>query len=370
MVPRYGPVGGGERFVMALTEQLAKNPRLEMHVFANSWEKGIGGIIFHKVPVIKFPRFLTTVSFAWLAHRQIKASGMDLIHTHDRILHADLFTAHGIPHKDWTRDVRQKRPSLFDRTTAWVENRLVTSNRCRYIMPVSTLAGERIIKTFPDIDDKVSVVHPGVDIKPFEGLDRARCRMQIRQRFGLSHSDRVVLFVGMNFEVKGLKKIMAAVAHLKNKQPNAVTKLLVVGKGDQKHYQKLARKLDIADRVVFTGVWKDEIAPIYMACDLFAMLSVYDTFGLTVLEAMAAGLPVIISPTVGARDIVREGKNGFVVDPEQSGEISQRMETALNPTHNAQMAKSARTTARAHTWSAIAKKVTAIYSELLNRDLM
>lgn len=369
VVRGYGRVGGGERFVMALTEQLAKNPLLEMHVFANRWEKVGDAVIFHKVPAANFPRSLTTLGFAWMAHRRIRAAGMDLIHAHDRILHADLFTAHGIPHKEWTRDVRQKRPSLFDRTTAWVEKRLLKSERCRHILPVSTLASERIVRTFPDIVDKVTVVHPGVDIKPFEHLDRKRCRKEIRQKFGFTDSDRLILFVGMNFEVKGLDKIMAAVARLKDQKPDAAVKLLVVGKGNQKKYLQLARQMGISDRIVFASVWTDEIAPVYVASDLFMMLSVYDTFGLTILEAMAAGLPVVISPTVGARDIIRNGRNGFVVDPDDPDEISLRMEASLDPAQNAQMAQSARITARAHTWAAIAEKITVIYGELLGRNL-
>jgi UDP-glucose:(heptosyl)LPS alpha-1,3-glucosyltransferase len=368
VVPRYGRVGGGERFVMALTEQLAAIDGLQMHVFANHWDTNSPNVHFHKVPIITFPRFLTTLSFAYLANKRIAAAGMDLIHTHDRILNADLFTAHGLPHATWIREVRRKRPSLFDRTTAWVERRLVISARCRAILPVSTLVKEKMIAAFPRIEDKIRVMTPGVDTAPFDVLDRHECRVRIRRQFGIAETDRVILFVGMNFEVKGMEAILAAMGRLKQRQPEVATRLLVIGKGDVKRYRGIARQLGIEKNVLFAGVWRDEIAPVYLAADLFALLSVHDTFGLAVLEAMAAGLPVIISPTVGARDILRSGENGYIVDSSNTEEVSRLIAQALEPKENAQLARCARQTAQAHSWPALAREVAGIYDELLRPD--
>lgn len=369
VVPRYGRVGGGERFVMALTEQLAAMDGLEMHVFANRWDVESAGVIFHKVPIIAFPRFLTPLSFAYFANQRIAKAGMDLIHTHDRILEADLFTAHGLPHATWIREVRRKRPSLFDRATAWTEARLIASARCRKILPVSTLVQEKLVAAFPQSGSKIQVVTPGVDTTPFDTLDRQACRTQIRQRFGLAETDRVILFVGMNFEVKGLDAIIAAVARLKNLAPNRTAKLLVVGKGDEARYKKIARQKGIEQDIIFTGVWNDEIAPIYIAADLFVMLSTFDTFGLTVLEAMAASLPVIISPTVGAGDIVRPGENGYIVTPSQTPEVSRCMAQALSPKDNRRLAQGALQTARQYSWATMAKEMAALYTVLLtNKD--
>lgn len=364
VVPRYGRVGGGERFVMALTEQLAAMDGLEMHVFANRWETRSDGVFFHKVPIITFPRFLTTISFAYFANQRIAAAGMDLIHSHDRILQADLFTAHGLPHATWIREVRRKHLSLFDRVTAWTEKHLITSARCRRILPVSTLVQEKIVAAFPQSKNKILVMPPGVDTAPYNLLDRETCRNRIRKQFGISGKDRVILFVGMNFEVKGLDAIIDVVAGLKRIAPNLNPKLMVVGKGNPRRYKEMARAKGIQEEIIFTGVWHDEIAPVYLAADMFIMLSVYDTFGLSVLEAMAAGLPVIISPTVGARDIVRNGENGYVIAPAQPEEISRCMAHMLESEANQRMGRLAMETAQAHAWSAMAHKVDRIYNEL------
>ena len=76
-------------------------------MFANRWRGEAPGITFHRVPIVRFPRSLTTPSFAWFANRAIAREGVDLVDTHDRIFEADLFTMHGIPHRLWVRDVRK-----------------------------------------------------------------------------------------------------------------------------------------------------------------------------------------------------------------------------------------------------------------------
>jgi glycogen synthase len=75
-------------------------------------------------------------------------------------------------------------------------------------------------------------------------------------------------------------------------------------------------------------VARERLPEIYLAADCYAMLSRFDTFGMVVLEAMAAGLPVLVSGCVGARDLVQEGANGFVVkDPGDADAVAERIGT-------------------------------------------
>lgn len=108
VIPKYGLVGGGERFVRELTKRIAADHRYEVHVFANKWESQCDRITFHKIPIITFPKFLTTISFAWFVDYKTKNMNFDIIHAHDRIFHADLFTMHGVPHGFWVKKVRKK----------------------------------------------------------------------------------------------------------------------------------------------------------------------------------------------------------------------------------------------------------------------
>ena len=367
VIPKFGLVGGAEGFAAEITERIAVDPRFEIHVFANRWADSSGRIVFHQVPVIRFPKFLTTTSFAWFAGRKISAAGpFDLIHTHDRIFGADLYTMHGVPHRWWVREVRRKRMSLFDRELARVENRLVSAGGCRRFLAVSELTRKIFLSEYPVDPARVTVVHPGIDASPYAKLDRERCRREIRRRFGIGPDEPLILFVSMNFVVKGLDHLLRGLGHLWKRYPEKRFRLLVIGRGDQKAYGRLARELGLGDAVVFAGaVAREKLPEFYLAGDLYAMLSRFDTFGMVVLEAMVAGLPVLVSGSVGARDVVREGENGFIVEnPADPEAVAERIGTMLHGNVRERMGREALKTAAENSWEKAVARVLTVYGEI------
>ena len=297
VIPQYGRIGGAENMAFQLCERLAA--MFDIHVFARKWDCGPSPVTFHKVPMIHFPRWLQPISFAGFAQRKIDSMAFDLVHSHERIFRMDLMTFHGIPHRTWIHDMRQKSLSGFDRATCWAEKKGIENPALKMILPVSTLVKKELSKHYAISEDRVSVMHPGVSIERFSGLNARSCRERIRARHGLSASDVVICFVGMNFEIKRLDLTLQGIAGMKRDGffPPC-PRLLIVGKGDSGPYLKMAEDLGISDQVVFAGV-TDEVEAYYLASDLFVMPSRMDTFGLVVLEAMAAGLPVVISANVG-----------------------------------------------------------------------
>ncbi len=370
VVPKYGLVGGGERFAAELTARLARTGRYEFHVFANRWGAPSPGIAFHKVPAVRFPRSLRPLAFAWLADRMIARCGFDIVHAHERVLRADVFSMHAVPHGVWVRDVRRKRPSLFDRATISLERRMMANAGRSLFLPVSTIAADALRREYAVASYRVRVVHPGVDVERFAGPDRAACRAEIRARHGIGESDLLVLFVGMNFEVKGLDAVVAAVAAARRARPDAGIRLLVVGKGDAGKYGGLARSLGIGDAVAFAGPKAEGVERYYRAADLFAMPSLFDTFGMAVLEAMAAGLPVIVSPTVGAKDVVEDGVNGYVVPaPGDADAVGRAIVAIADGETRARLGAEAARTAARHTWDHAAAEVARVYALARERSL-
>jgi UDP-glucose:(heptosyl)LPS alpha-1,3-glucosyltransferase len=365
VIPKYGLVGGAEGHTAELTNRIAKDARYDVHVFANKWENHNENITFHKIPIISFPKYLTTPSFAFFAGLEIsKINSFDLIHTHDRIFNADLFTMHGIPHRLWVHDVRKKSMSLFDYATEWVESKLVRNGNPKKYIAVSNLAKEKFLGEYKDVDPaKVSVIHPGVYIEKFQKYDRQLCCNGVRRQFGIDPSDIIILFVSMNYDVKGLDYLMTGLAKFKLKYPEKKFKLLIVGKSSNRKYVSLAAKLGIGDTVIYTGVIQNgEIAKMYLAANIFAMLSRCDTFGLTVLEAMAASLPVMISENVGAKDLIRHGENGFIIGKEMNpDEIADRISFLSNEDVKVSIAREACLTASRYSWEITAKKTKEIY---------
>jgi UDP-glucose:(heptosyl)LPS alpha-1,3-glucosyltransferase len=104
----------------------------------------------------------------------------------------------------------------------------------------------------------------------------------------------------------------------------------------------------------------------YLSADIYAMLSTFDTFGMTVLEAMAASLPVIISRNVGAKDLIREGVNGFIVDREDIDAISRRILLLLDKEKRTSMGLEAHKVAQNHTWDIMTNKVLELYKNILS----
>lgn len=364
VIPKYGLVGGGEKFVYEITERLARDPAFEVHVFANRWRANDSRASFHHVPIITFPRFCSVLSFAWFAARQIEKVGIDVIHTHERIFEADVFTMHGIPHRMWIKTVRKKQMSLFDRTYDYIERRLVEGLRCRHFQPVSELTREAFVAEYDCRGKAIAVLYPGIDLQPFVTRDRADCRAFLRRQFGFAESDRIVLFVSMNFEIKGLDHLMAGVAMAKQEAAGRALKLLVVGKGNVRKFRHLATKLGIANDVVFAGICEEGIEQIYLGCDIFSMLSRFDTFGLTVLEAMAASLPVLISHQVGAKDLVTQGENGYVVERKDKQAVSRCLLLLVDDQNIIKMGRQAHLTARQFRWEQTVDQLKTIYRDV------
>ena len=368
VIPKYGLTGGAETFTAEITERIALDRRFEIHVFANKWREYSDRIIFHHVPIISFPKFLTTISFACFAKYQISKIRADLIHAHDRIFNADIFTMHGIPHRIWVKEVRKKHRSLFDYGTEWVEDCLIKYGKCKRFLAVSMLARQKFLDAYPDIpSDHVEVIYPGVDNNSFQNLDRQVCRQKIRKQYGIDPSATVILFVSMNFEIKGLDSIMSGLARYKAKYEPGKFILFVVGKGNARKYSKLAHNLGIKEHVIFSGALdKEELNQIYLSSDIFPMLSEFDTFGISVSEAMAASLPVIISTNVGAKDLVRNGINGWVIDKDDIDQFAEKMLLLSEESVRHRMGQHALETAKVHTWDSATNQIMKIYEELLS----
>jgi len=362
VVPKYGLVGGGERFASEITERLARNENYDIHVFANRWVAGSDRITFHKLPIIRFPRFLGPLVFSWAAQWKIRCMNFDLVHTHHWICGADIYSAHGVPHAGWVRNVRKRNPCLYDRAVIAIERKLIKEGATSTFLPVSSIAMEAFRQEYATLPGKWQVVHPGVNVSRFATPDRAACRAEIRVRYGIGATDTLLLFVGMNFEVKGLDTIVAALAKARASRPEANFRILVVGRGNESKYRKQAQTLGIEEAVTFAGTQVDGLERYYRAADIFIMLSAFDTFGMVVLEAMASGLPVIVSPNVGAKDLVEEGINGFIIpSPQDADAAADRINRLSDIRQREAMGLAASQTAAMHDWERLAEKIGRMY---------
>ena len=160
---------------------------------------------------------------------------------------------------------------------------------------------EKIYKLFKEkymITKNVSVIPSGIDIERFfeENVEHDKVE-QIKGKYGITKDDFTVIFVGRLAQEKNIEFLLNAQQKLIEKRINNI-KLLIVGDGpDKENYINITRKLNIFDKVIFTGkIEQDKIQYYYQCADAFVTASNSETQGLTVIEAMAAGVvPICIN---------------------------------------------------------------------------
>jgi Glycosyltransferase len=157
---------------------------------------------------------------------------------------------------------------------------------------------------------KIKVIPYGINIKNFQGSSNS----SFKAKNGYL-SSKVILSVGrLNYQ-KGFQYLIQAMPELTKKVQNL--KLIIVGEGEQLLYLvKLAKNLGVQDSVIFMGALSQtEMPSIYQACDIFVLPSLFESFGISLIEAQAAGKPVVATRTGGVPEALVESKTGFLVEP-------------------------------------------------------
>ncbi len=177
---------------------------------------------------------------------------------------------------------------------------LATEAMSDMTVAVSPAVRERLVK-WGVRPRKVAVIPNGVDLTRVE-FD-ATARGKVRAEFGLAPSDYVIGVLGRLDATKQFDMVIEAAAPLLGD----ARRLLIVGKGDERaHLEQVARRFGVADRVIFAGE-RHDVAAMLSAMDLFVAASKQETFGLSVLEALANGMPVLYTtcPALDGLDVSR-----------------------------------------------------------------
>jgi len=216
---------------------------------------------------------------------------------------------------------------------------MFTAPDLKAIIANSRRGKEEIIRLYGVDPNRIHVVYNGIDPVCTNQELKAVHRQALAEEFGLGEELRL-LYVGSGFKRKGVAAAIRAAARL-----SVPFRLFIVGKGNASAFRRLAKRLGIHDRVIFTGPRKD-VVQFYQGCDLFVFPTLYDPFSNATLEAMAHGLPVITSVFNGVAELIRDGGNGFVVqDPLDDAAISECLRALTDADFRRQMGELAAETA-------------------------
>jgi glycosyltransferase involved in cell wall biosynthesis len=328
------------------------------------------GLQFRRVPTPRRPFTLAYPAFFAVASLLLGRRHDATLHTTGAIVlnRADISTVHychraAANHVDGSR---ASRPGVLyelnQRLGAWMsrvgESWCYQPRRMSLLAAVSRGVADEVCTAFPAMAESVEVIPNGVDTAVFRPDPAARAR--IRARLGLSDADQLMLFVGGDWQRKGLSFAVGALAAAPGWQ------LAVAGKGDQRPVRAQARAAGVQSRIHLLGRVA-EMPALYSAADAFVFPTSYEAFPLVALEAAAAELPLLITRVNGAEELVEDGVNGWFIDRD-SADIARRLQALTASGERARaMGVAARSATGRYSWDEMAERYLALYSQIASR---
>ncbi len=303
------------------------------------------GVRVVRVPALKRPSTATILSFP-VGFESVRGRH-DLIHAQGWVTRsADVVTAHIVlaAWRDAARGagVLGRGERLISWATVTAEETLMRTARA-VIVPSRRAAHD--IGYWYGRTAGVHVVPHGFTVMSRRNASRAE--------FGLPPDTLLALYAGD--ARKGLDEALHAIVP-------TVAHLAVVTNSRASRYRARAEALGVAERVHWIGPL-DDISQAYALADLLLYPSRYDTFGLVVSEAMAAGLPVIASPRTGVSELLRDGENALLADdPATAAAALDRL--GRDAVLRRRLGDAARVTAQTYTWERTADRTLAVYEEV------
>jgi len=176
--------------------------------------------------------------------------------------------------------------------------------------------------------ERIDIVHNGIDIDQFAVAGNKDERARLRQESGFTESDFVFGIVGRITEQKGHQYAIRALSELSKKYPEI--KIAVFGDGElMNNCKDMVASLKLKSQVSFTG-FQSDMQKVYKTLDALLMPSTFEALPLTLLEAMASGVPAIASNINGIPEVVRDGVNGLLVPPADIGALVNGIELIYN----------------------------------------
>ena len=214
--------------------------------------------------------------------------------------------------------------------------------------------------------NNLSVIHSGVDLAFFKR--NASGRNPKGNELAIPPDSLVVGYVGWLIPIKGVTYLVDAMAEVIQRHPTSL--LVLVGKGDEKGEEEIklnkqVENLGIADSVRFLG-WRSDVNKIMGCFDIFVLPSLNEGMGRVLVEAMAAGLPIVASRVGGIPDLVKHGENGILVPPANAGALEQAISDLLSDkARRKRMGEAGKKMCRPYSVEAMVEKIDNLYARLL-----
>lgn len=304
----------------------------------------------------------------------------DLIHANfwmSALVAADIKQALGIPFVitfhalGRVRRLHQGDADQFPDERFTVEDRIV--QEADHIIAECPQDREDLLQFYPAKPDRISIIPCGFDSAEFWAINKIHARLTL----GLSPDEFVILQLGRMVPRKGVDTVIRGFAQLLQQHTLSAQLLIVGGEADTPdpkltpeigRLSAIAQELGVASRVTFVGRKGREVLKYYYsAADVFVTTPWYEPFGITPIEAMACGTPVIGANVGGIKFTVKDGETGYLIPPNQPDLLADRLfHLSENPQLRSLFGRQAIRRSQDHfTWQKVTSAVAALYEEVL-----
>ena len=371
---RFSYTGGVEKYIHSLVMRLLEAGH-EVHYLAARWEKHEHPRLhFHRVPMVRFPHSLRVLSFNRNCNRILDAHDFDLVHGFTKTDRQDIYTdgsgtlleyidaTHGHRPRWWRR---LYRATPHQRAILRMERGRFQRDAVYRILPMARFVRDQILTRYPVRAERVEVVYNGVELDHFHPRNRASLGEAFRHEHGIAADVPLLLFVGNDWKRKGLEVLIDALPEIVRRAP-ATPMVLVAGhENHPEQFRSQAQARGVQDRLLWLGPVREIRAP-FAAADVFLFPSRYDVFGNVGLEALASGVPVLLSGKAGVSEVLDGSPGGALLeDPEDAGELAGKTIELLDPARLQERRRAARAIAEPYSWDRHFGRILAIYAEVL-----
>ncbi|MBI3663821.1 MAG: glycosyltransferase family 4 protein [Acidobacteria bacterium] len=367
VTPELHRLRGTERGTAEVVARLSREHQICL--FAHRWEAdGTPNICFHRVRVAPWPGLLSFFSFYAAATLAVDRAarqhgGFDVVYSpgpncrqvevctawfcqarQDELLRSGKLRPEPTTAGDWLRLAHRR---VYAAAVAPLERAFYRSPRLRSVVSPAQALKDDLVACYGIDPERIVVAHAGVDGETFGVEQRNALRAQARAALGLGEGEFWFLFAGTDWVRKGMLTVHAALREL----PQA--RLLAVGPYDPASWKRHAERAGIAGRIRYLLPRRD-ILFYFAAADALVAPSVFEPFGLIPLEAMACGLPVIISPAMGVAEIATPEDAVILRRADDPAELAAAMRRVMEDgALRAKLERNAPPRARMHPWDAI-----------------
>lgn len=238
----------------------------------------------------------------------------------------------------------------------------ISVKRAKKVFTISEFSKNEIVRLYQTDPNQIEVVYPSFDKNVYHGKVPKTQQIAVRKKYGINGD--YLLYWGTLQPRKNLSRLIQALAKLKETR----LKLVIAGKRGWLYDQILeqAQKIGVANRVIFTGfVPQDDIPALIKASRALVLPSLYEGFGMTVVEAQAVGVPVVVSRVSSLPEVAGESAI-YIEDPHSVDSLAQALKQVLSLSLSARLKiiKEGKENSKRFDWDVSAQKILAILKKL------